>query len=423
MVYLLKIYIDDQNVACEALPPGSRLVDGKVIIEDSEVESDMAIPSDIRTSKILLEIANSVSPFIVLTADAPSNNPSGFMPLLDLRVRVEENRIIHLFYKKEVSNPLLITKNSAMPFRTKRASLSCEALRRLRNCSRDLPWEQKAEILSEFSHKLMLSGWDAGARYDFIMAGLTGYHKQLERADAGICPLYRPWDWDREARDRKKLLTKTSWYRPRDAVMFVPATPNSELRNKIQSVVDNKTQELKMSLRVVETSGKKVKHSLVNLDLTGCFYGPERCQACKSGLKGSSHTRSGVQYYITCKVCAVTNILVEYHGESGDNAVHRLGQHGDAIERKDKKNAMAKHLDIYHPDNIGDPDCFDYSSVATFKKRLERQISEGVAIMKTDERVQENRQQHILMNSKREHKSLQPAIHRQVTVRGVRNGS
>ena len=105
------------------------------------------------------------------------------------------------------------------------------------------------------------------------------------------------------------------------------------------------------------------------MDLTGCFYGPERCRACKSGLKGSSHTRSGVQYHITCKV---TNILADYHGESGDNVVHCLGQHEDAIERKDTKNAMAKHLD-------------------TFKKRLERQISEGVAIMKTDEQCQANR--------------------------------
>ena len=61
--------------------------------------------------------------------------------------------------------------------------------------------------------------------------------------------------------------------------------------------------------------------------------------------------------------------------------------------------------------------------LATFKKRLERQISEGVAIMKTDEKVQANRQQHILMNSKSEHKSLQPAVHRQITIRGVRNGS
>ena len=31
----------------------------------------------------------------------------------------------------------------------------------------------------------------------------------------------------------------------------------------------------------------------------------------------------------------------EYHKESGDNAVHRLGQHEFAIKRKDKKNAMA----------------------------------------------------------------------------------
>ena len=70
--------------------------------------------------------------------------------------------------------------------------------------------------------------------------------------------------------------------------------------------------------------------------------------------------------------CSVTNILAEYHGESGDNAVHRLGQHEDAIKRKDKKNAMAKHLEIFHPENIGDPDSFNYSSVATFRKRLER---------------------------------------------------
>ena len=76
--------------------------------------------------------------------------------------------------------------------------------------------------MSQFGQNLlMLSGWDDGARHDFIMAGVTGYKKQLERADAGVCPLYRPWDWEREARYKKKLLTKTSWYRPQDAVMFV----------------------------------------------------------------------------------------------------------------------------------------------------------------------------------------------------------
>ena len=53
---------------------------------------------------------------------------------------------------------------------------------------------------TRFSHKLNCSGWDEKSRYDFIMAGLTGYRRQLERAEAGICPLYGPRDWDRESR-------------------------------------------------------------------------------------------------------------------------------------------------------------------------------------------------------------------------------
>ena len=128
------------------------------------------------------------------------------MPLLDIEVQVKDNKLLHVFYKKAVSNPLLISKNSAMPFRVSGSQATQEIL----------------EILSEFSHKLMLSGWDAMSCYDFILAGVRGYQKQLERADAGL------WDWDREARDRK-----TSRYRPQDAVMFVPATPNSEPRDKI----------------------------------------------------------------------------------------------------------------------------------------------------------------------------------------------
>ena len=79
----------------------------------------------------------------------------------------------------------------------------------------------------------------------------------------------------------------------------------------------------------------------------------------------------------------------------------RLAQHEDEIKHKRKKNAMAKHLDTYHPDREGDPDSFVYSSVATFKKRLERQISEGVAIMRSNAEVSEDRQHKILMNLKK----------------------
>ena len=80
--------------------------------------------------------------------------------------------------------------------------------------------------------------------------------------------------------------------------MFVPATPGSELRNIIQNIVTKKTAELGLSLLVRETSGRKMKDSLVRLDLTGCIF--PKCLACKSGLEGASHTRSGTQYYIAC---------------------------------------------------------------------------------------------------------------------------
>ena len=123
-----------------------------------DIAQDLLIPEDIRTSKILLEIANTIFPWIQLTSDCPSLNPSKYMPILDIQCCVTDNQIRFKFFKKPVSNHLLISKNSAMPYQTKRAALSSEALRRLRNTSEELPWEVKAEILSEFS--LKCSGWD-----------------------------------------------------------------------------------------------------------------------------------------------------------------------------------------------------------------------------------------------------------------------
>ena len=96
--------------------------------------------------------------------------------------------------------------------------------------------------------------------------------------------------------------------------------------------------------------------------------------------------------------------------------MHRLSEAD--IKNKNTKNGMAKHLAIFHQENVGNPDSFEYSSIATFQKRLERQISEGVAITKSD---LNNTRKRILMNSKNEHHN--PAVHRTSVSREVRNGS
>ena len=55
-----------------------------------------------------------------------------------------------------------------------------------------------------------------------------------------------------------------------------------------------------------------MKYSLVHLNLTRCFYGEDRCWACKSEQMGATHPRSGVQYHVTYKICSATNILKNF---------------------------------------------------------------------------------------------------------------
>ena len=99
------------------------------------------------------------------------------------------------------------------------------------------------------------------------------------------------------------------------------------------------------------------------------------------------------------------NTSAFYHGESGFNGVHRLGEHETAINNKDTMKALVKHLALHHKDKVGD--VFDYKILGTFRKCVEREVSEGIALTfsKAD----------IIMNQKSEHH--QPAVHRSLMTR------
>ena len=86
-------------------------------------------------------------------------------------------------------------------------------------------------------------------------------------------------------------------------------------------------------------------------------------------------------------------------------------EHKKDIMDKNVKNAFAKHLESFHPDRQGDPTVFKLKVEATYKKCLERQVSEGVNIS--------NSKADLLMNSKTEF--MQPSVSRVVTTRVVRD--
>ena len=93
------------------------------------------------------------------------------------------------------------------------------------------------QLLSEYSHMLLVSGYNAQFRIEAVKAGVTGYRNQCGRADAGISPLHRLRDWDKNNRWKKKKLVPSTWYRPADSVMFCPPAPGSELKKEVQKIV------------------------------------------------------------------------------------------------------------------------------------------------------------------------------------------
>ena len=85
----------------------------------------------------------------------------------------------------------------------------------------------------------------------------------------------------------------------------------------------------------------------------------------------------------------------------------------EIIENKDS-NAFAKHLQLHHPERIGDPSVFKLKVESTFSKPLERQVTEGIAITNSSSETSD-----LVMNSKSEYH--QPAVQRVTTTREVRD--
>ena len=73
---LFMIYIYDQNFVMKSLPPGSRIVDNRLVITEEEIKADKLIPSDLRSARLVQSVANTLSPFIKVTIDYPSQNPA-----------------------------------------------------------------------------------------------------------------------------------------------------------------------------------------------------------------------------------------------------------------------------------------------------------------------------------------------------------
>ena len=176
---------------------------------------------DVRCWREWGRMASSIWDFIQVTVDCPGMNKDGFVPILDLKCRMEViedeegmeyNQIIWRFYEKPMNSPYCIMERSAMPEKVKITTMVQEVIRRLRNCHKVVPESEVREELSKFAEKMKRSGYAEKTRKMVIIAGKKGFETMKREGEAGIRRMYRTHEEGKERRWAKKLGGKTSWY-------------------------------------------------------------------------------------------------------------------------------------------------------------------------------------------------------------------
>ena len=87
---LLKIYVDDVNGIFRPVNVGLEYKNGELRFNEEKAEKEKDLPEDERTMNVIRDIANSIDNMIRMTIDIPSKHEDDKVPMLDLKVWIED---------------------------------------------------------------------------------------------------------------------------------------------------------------------------------------------------------------------------------------------------------------------------------------------------------------------------------------------
>ena len=397
-VDLLKRFIDDVNIVCDEIKPGTEYCDGVLAVNEEKEILDRDRPIDLVTMEVVRKVADDVSDMLKFTTDVPSNHNDKRMPVLDMKVRLdEENEIEYIFYEKPMKIKIVVGKSSALPNNVKKKTLTQEVFRRLHNTRDKILDEHKAETLSDFMVKLKTSGYNEKERFEILRGGINTYEKIRKLEKEGKREFYRPPNVTSNEIKIKRN-NKNDWYKRKKpenkftSVMFVEATPNGELIKTIRKAEElNKISDDKR-IKFVEKSGRKLIDTMRQNDpfRKNCV---KECLACEKETKFTNCKKTNVGYTIQCKLCKSRGITKVYKGETARSMYLRQKEHVQQLKNKKTNSVMFKHTMKDHENEIEKVD-FEMKLAGVFKTPLERIINEGVRI--------KERKPEELLNSKME---------------------
>ena len=384
-------FVDDSNMVSETIEAGwgySKEA-GKLMFTEERVLEDGFMEDDKRTSLVIKDIANSVHPMIQMEEDYPSNHTDGKLPILDLACSMDDEGIIRFeHYEKPTANKSILSAKSALPMRQKRNIHINECVRRLRNCTPEMPWEEKREFLQDYVVRLYHAGYTEKFRYDVVKQSLARYEGMVNADRDGQHPLYQQRDWQEVDRRHRRQSKKTSWLSKGgyDSVIMVNPTPGGELARQLQKVVSENPGPVK--IKIQEQGGVQVSSKLQKTNpnrMKGCS--SRDCLTCKHGRgKGGECRRNNVGYILICDLCGVEEVC--YVGETGQNAYTRGLKHMANYRGKQTDSPLWKHALIAHGGSLD----VSYSMKVEkcFKDPLTRQVNEAVRIANCESNIQLN---------------------------------
>ena len=337
---------------------------------------------DNQSMEFLKTTGNKIHKSIELEHESRSMHEDNKIPVLDIKLWLERQtdgsaRLTHEFYQKAVSSKSLIQARSSLPWSTKRTVLTQDLLRILLRCSPELPWHVTKTHVETYVGRLQFSGYSRKFRGEIVQSALNAYQIIREKEEQGVQPMYRTKMWNRVERQKERRKKKNDWFKKGGymSVMFVPATPKSELKRQYERVI----KECKVGIKVVECAGRSIKSIVQKTDpfKRECCDDKEVCMVCKKeGSKGQCR-RTNVVYKIECDLC--DNV---YYGETSRNGYIRGTEHTRAHGRNDRDSVLLRHFTQKHINDTQTP-TFHMTIVSTHKTALDRQVTEAVRIANT----------------------------------------
>ena len=134
---------------------------------------------------------------------------------------------------KGIANKYVIDSKAAMSMTSKRRILTQMCLRVLLNNSEYLAWEERKRTVDFFMKRMQASGYSKKFRYEVLKSALKAY--QDIKSDTNR-PIYRCKELNTAERRQESRKKKRKWFKKGgcESVLFVQATPHSELKRLIQ---------------------------------------------------------------------------------------------------------------------------------------------------------------------------------------------